>query len=152
MGKICCFTGHREINDNEAELAKMLKQELVLLIDEGFDTFRAGGALGFDMLAADVVLSLKKHYPEIKLEIFVPCLTQNKYYTAEQNRRYLDQINAADRRVCFSKEYFRGCMQVRNRGLVDGADICIAYLRKTSGGTAYTVNYAKNNQVKVIEL
>jgi len=153
MGKICCFTGHREIKESDrAALKAALRKNLVFLIEEGYDTFRAGGALGFDMLAAAEVLSLKKEYPHIKLHIFVPCVTQNKYYNKEQNRQYLEQINSADKIFCISQEYYSGCMHRRNRALVDGADICIAYLCKTVGGTAYTVGYAEKNGCRVIRL
>ena len=38
-----------------------------------------------------------------------------------------------------------GCMHVRNRHLVDFSSYCICYQTKETGGTAYTVNYAKEN-------
>ena len=40
----------------------------------------------------------------------------------------------------------------RNRHLVDGSSVCIAYLTQEKGGTAYTVNYAKQKEVQVINL
>ena len=152
MGKVCCFTGHREFFDEKSLLSATLNKLLRSLVKRGFDTFRVGGAVGFDMLAADEVLEMKKEFPDIKLHIFVPCLTQNKYYTKEQNKRYLEQINAADKIMCISEQYNSGCMQKRNRALVDGADFCVAYLRHHGGGTDYTVRYAEKNGVYVERL
>ena len=43
-------------------------------------------------------------------------------------------------------------MQKRNRHLVDNSSLCISYLTSDSGGTAYTVDYAKANGLKVINL
>lgn len=40
----------------------------------------------------------------------------------------------------------------RNRYLVDNSSICIAYLTKNKGGTAYTVDYAKKLGVTVINI
>lgn len=152
MAKVCCFTGHRKFFDDEGRLCAALDKLLRSLIERGYDTFRVGGALGFDMLVADEVLYMKKEYPQIKLHIYTPCLTQNKYYTKEQNERYLAQLNAADKIFCVSKEYYSGCMQKRNRALVDGADFCVAYLRHSGGGTDYTVRYAEQNGVYVERL
>ena len=43
-------------------------------------------------------------------------------------------------------------MQKRNRHLVDNSSLCISYLTSDSGGTAYTVNYAKAKGLKIINL
>ncbi len=153
MEKICCFTGHREIYEGDREtLYSALLDAVEGLIAEGFCEFRSGGAIGFDTLAADAVLSLKQKYPQIKLYIYVPCLGQDKYYTPEQKKKYLSQINSADKILCMAEHYYRGCMQARNRALVDGADCCIAYLRKDSGGSAYTEKYAQSKNCRVIRL
>ena len=142
MGKICCFTGHREIYDSIEEIKNSLLKTVCDLVKEGFDEFRTGGAVGFDMLAADAVLEAKKQFPKIRHVIYVPCITQNKYYTTEQNKKYLMHINSADRILAVSENYHVGCMHKRNRALADGSDVCVAYLRKRNGGTAYTVKYA----------
>ncbi len=153
MEKICCFTGHRNISDNDrAAVTAALRVLLPDLISEGVTLFRTGGALGFDTLAAEEILRIKRNFPEVKLHIFVPCLDQNKYYSDEQKAVYLKHINAADKIMCISKKYYNGCMLDRNREMVNGADLCIAYLRRQSGGTAYTVNYAEKNGVKVIRV
>jgi len=152
MGKECCFTGHREFYEEKGRLSAALTKLLRSLIEKGYDTFRVGGAMGFDMFAADEVLEMKKEFPHIQLHIYVPCLDQNKHYPQEQKKRYLEQINAADKIFCISQKYYSGCMQKRNRALVDGADFCIAYLRHSGGGTDYTVHYAEKNGVYVERL
>ena len=154
MAGVCCFTGHRKIEERDL---KKLKKDLIstlenLIENEGIEEFRTGGALGFDTLAADAVLFLKQTYPQIKLVIYVPCMDQNKYYSAEQNQKYLFHLNSADKILCISENYYKGCMLERNRALVNGADVCIAYKRKNEGGTAYTVSYAEQNAVKTIIL
>ena len=57
--KTCCFTGHRAIPARALPaLAEELEQTLRRLIGEGMRYFGAGGALGFDTLAAETVLRL----------------------------------------------------------------------------------------------
>ena len=75
----CCFTGHRVIPNSEIEqLTNRLSLEIINLIKRGYRYFGSGGALGFDMLAAEVVLSLKATYPHINLILVLPCRDQAK--------------------------------------------------------------------------
>ena len=68
----CCFTGHRKIPPEQYErIAQRLKAEITALIHRGVVYFEAGGALGFDTMAARAVLELKKDYPLIKLILVV---------------------------------------------------------------------------------
>ena len=51
--KTVCFTGHRELpTDDLPEISKRLEDTLATLIEQGYRYFGAGGALGFDTLAA----------------------------------------------------------------------------------------------------
>lgn len=59
--RTCCFTGHRKIPPEQyGEIARRLKEAVIELINEGYCYFGAGGALGFDTLAAQTVLNLKR--------------------------------------------------------------------------------------------
>ncbi len=44
------------------------------------------------------------------------------------------------------------CIVKRNRHLVDYSSACICYLNKSTGGTAYTVEYAKKRGLQIINL
>lgn len=138
--KTACFTGHRKIaSEQQRIVAERLKQTVEKLILNGYCYFGAGGALGFDTLAAECVLYLKKQYPQIKLILVLPCKTQTRGWDSEDIAIY-EQIKAqADKVVYTSEEYTRGCMFKRNRHLVDNSSVCIAYLTESKGGTAYTV-------------
>ena len=54
--------------------------------------------------------------------------------------------------VYTSQAYTAGCMHKRNRHLVDNSSVCVCYLTKDSGGTAYTVRYARKRGLEVINL
>ncbi len=151
--KTACFTGHRKIPpESISELSQRLKNTLLRLIEEGYMYFGAGGALGFDTLATQCVLSLKKQYPHIKLILVLPCITQTKGWSKNDIAIYEEIKSQADKVVYTSQEYTRGCMHKRNRHLVDNSSACISYLTENKGGTFYTVNYAKSKGVEVINI
>lgn len=154
MSKICCFTGHRKISViSPNEVSSRLEAKLIELIEkEGFSDFRAGGAIGFDSIAALTVLNLKNKYPNIKLHLLLPCKTQGKYFTPLELKIYNYTIKRADSVTFVQEHYSEGAMFARNRALVDGSDLCLAYLEKLEGGTYYTVNYARKKKVKTVNL
>jgi uncharacterized phage-like protein YoqJ len=149
----CCFTGHRKIpHEQLAQTQKRLKETIQALIEKGVIYYGAGGALGFDTLAATTVLKMKEDYPEIKLILVLPCVAQADWWDASDREVYEEIKQMADNVVYTSQEYTRGCMHKRNRHLVDNSSICICYLTDKTGGTAYTVGYAKSAGVRVINL
>lgn len=151
--KTCCFTGHRTLPENEIPaIRKKLNREISYLIEKGYRYFGTGGALGFDTVAAQEVLSLKKIYPQIKLILVLPCREQDKFWNEIDRKSYENLREQADKIVYTSQRYEPGCMQKRNRHLVDHSSICIAYLTASSGGTFYTVHYAKGWGLKIINL
>ena len=151
--KTVCFTGHRTIPMlKKWKIEKKLKETLEALIDNGYCYFGAGGALGFDTIAAQTVLALKKKHPEIKLILVLPCKNQTRGWEEKDVSVYESIIEQADKVVYTQEHYDRGCMFKRNRHLVDNSSVCVAYLTEEKGGTAYTVNYANQKGVKVINI
>ncbi len=135
--KICAFTGHRQLDEDFC--AEVLREEIERAYARGYTAFLCGMAVGFDLLAAEFVLSLKYVHPEIQLIAYIPCKEQDKYYSKEDKTRYKTALLCADSEVLVSEMYYRGCMQVRDRYMAERADMLIAYCRKKEGGTAYTV-------------
>ncbi len=151
--KCCCFTGHREIPTEErVALKKRLWGTLDTLIGQGVCYFAAGGARGFDTLAAQTVLELKKQHPHIRLILVLPCKDQTRGWKAEDVDAYQAVLQQADKIVWLAERYYTGCMHVRNRRLVDNAAVCVCYLKYGMGGTAYTVGYAREKKRRIINV
>lgn len=124
--KTVCFTGHRKIPpEKKDEITRRLKVMIIQLINRGYLYFGAVGALDFDMMAEQAVLSLKKEYPQIKLILVLPCKLQANSWSNEDKEVYQEIISKADKVVYTSQEYYRGCMQKRNRYLVDNSSVCV---------------------------
>ena len=149
--RTCCFTGHRDLPvQAQKEIAAKLEQIIISLIDRGIKFYGAGGARGFDTLAAQTVLKLKTNYSNIKLILVLPCLTQTQGWMTKDIAEY-ERIKAqADKVVYTSQEYTKGCMHKRNRHLVDHSSVCVCYLANKNSGTAYTVNYARKMGREII--
>jgi uncharacterized phage-like protein YoqJ len=149
----CCFTGHRKIPPEQSEkIAGRLKTVLIQLIESGIRYFGAGGALGFDTLAAQTVLELKGQYPQIRLILVLPCPEQTRGWKAEDVAVYEDIKARCDKVVYTSQSYTNGCMFRRNRHLVDESSVCVCWLTEPAGGTAYTVRYARENGLRIMNL
>lgn len=151
--RTCCFTGHRQIPlEKRAEIAGQLERVIVSLYQRGVRFYGAGGALGFDCLAAQTVLRLRESCPGMKLILVLPCLTQTRGWPAADVAEYERIKGLANKVVHTSQTYTAGCMHKRNRHLVDNSSVCVCYLTKDSGGTAYTVRYARERGLEVINL
>ncbi len=152
--KTCCFTGHRKLPTgwDRRKLAQGLEKAIIEKIEKGVRFFGAGGARGFDVLAAQTVLKLKRKYSDIKLILVLPCLTRTRGWRAADVEEYEHIKAQADKVVYVSQEYTKDCMFKRNRHLVDSSSVCICYKTKDSGGTAYTVHYAEEQGLEMINV
>lgn len=151
--KICCFTGHRNLDGADTQLETRLENTLLALIDEGYTTFVAGGAIGFDTLSARLVLRLREANPSIKLHLVFPCENQDKYWTPNQKKEYALLRESADSYEYLFEKYNRYCMFKRNEKMVDMSSTVVAYYNgKEKGGTAMTVRYATKKGIRVINV
>lgn len=151
-----CFTGHRdltnsEIYQNSERLSSLLRK---LIVHHGLKHCFAGGAIGFDTVAAKTVLSLKPSYPELSLHLILPCQGQENSWNEAQKRDYQVIKEKADSVRVLAPFFYNGCMQARNRELLLNADLCIAYLRKgtKTGGSLNTVLQAAKLGITVINI
>ena len=148
----CCFTGHRSVMAMADDIKARLRVEIENLINKGVTAFLTGGALGFDTVAALSVLELKGMYPFIKLVLILPCKNQAEKWSKDEIRVYNDIIRQADFIHYVSDVYYDGCMLARNDYMVEHSNYCICFLRRLSGGTYYTVSYAKRMGRELIML
>lgn len=130
-------------------ISNRLEETIIKYIDEGYRYFGSGGALGFDTLVAEAILKLKERYLYIKLILVLPCISQTSDWMEADIKKYNNIKLQADKVVYISKEYTNNCMFRRNQHLVNYSSLCICYLDKIYGGTAYIVNYAKENNLEI---
>jgi uncharacterized phage-like protein YoqJ len=157
--KACSFTGYRTHKLNAClrnsgltadVLEEVMRLQMLEMLDRGFKSFLSGMAIGADMMFARAALRLREQYPQlVRLVAAIPCLDHDKNWH-ENDRLHLQELVAqADEVVIVSKyPYFDGCMQKRNRYLVNNCDELLAVYDGQRGGTMQTINYAKGRGVK----
>lgn len=149
----CCFTGHRNIALKDKEkLILDLDNAIEEVIKNGVKHFICGGALGFDTLAAQAVIKKKQQYPDVFLEIAVPCRDQDAKWNNKQKEEYQKILKSADKVTVLFEKYVTGCMHFRDAFMVDNSDILISYYRGKAGGTQYTFLYAEARGLKIFNL
>lgn len=145
------FTGHRFIPYSQyPSVRELAKQAVAQLYNRGYKYFYCGMAMGFDMLAAEAVLSLKAQYKDIRLIAAVPYRNQSEKFTPVDKRRYQSILNKADEVVILMEDYKKGCLLDRNDYMLAHVNRLIAYYDgKEKGGTFYTVRRAEERGMSV---
>ncbi len=87
--KTCCFTGHRDLPAEETEkIMEAVRSYLLQLISRGVTEFRVGGAVGFDMIMAELLVKLRDEEKQpIRIISFLPYPDWRKRWSAEDYRR-----------------------------------------------------------------
>lgn len=151
--KTCCFTGHRRLPKDKIEkIVIRLNQEVDNLISQGVTDFISGGALGFDQIAASLIIAKKEMGYNIRLIFALPCKNQDEQWSFEQKKLYHGLLGEADEVIYVSEEYTDCCMKKRNRYMVDRSAYCICVQIYPTGGTAQTVRYAEMGRLKITNI
>ena len=99
------------------------------------------------------MIKLRHLHPCIRLELILPHPAQARTWEEGDQRRYEEILQKADRVKYISSYYYEGVLQERNRALIRGADLCVAYLRTShGGGAAYTAQFALREGVELMNL
>ena len=157
----CCFTGHRpgklpwrynEFDPRCLKLKRRIADAVELAYEQGFRHFLCGMAMGCDLYFCEAVLALRERHPDVTVEAAIPCPTQADAWPPAQRERYDRLVAACDFETMVSGQYTATCMLRRDRYLVDHASLRIAAFDGTSGGTRYTVEYALNQGLAIVDL
>ena len=150
----CCLTGHRMIPPGEEQKIMVRARNILLRLirEKNVRYFGVGGAVGFDMLAAEYLLKLKAHQ-EHQIRIIsvlpYPAWRETTDWNDELRAREEKILTACDKVVYVRQEYEKNVFLLRDRKLVDGSAYCVSYCNRPGTGTAYTVKYALSRGVRV---
>lgn len=149
----CCFTGHRNLPADAIErITLRLNKEVENLIKEGVTHFLSGGARGFDLIAAALIISKKEMGYDLKLDFILPCRDQDTFWAECEKKLYHGLLSEADEVIFLSDTYRTGCMKRRNQFMVDQSDYCIYALLHDNSGTWQTVQYARKKGLHMISV
>ena len=102
------FSGHRRIPiEWQDSLRNAIKAKVGTLYAMGITDYYCGMAIGFDMLAAEVVLSLKATLPKLRLIAVVPYRGQPDAWSRSEQERHATILARADEVIVLSERYTR---------------------------------------------
>lgn len=145
------FFGHRYI-DNPFQIMERLESIIANLITKKPSVeFLVGRNGDFDQFVSSAVLRAKKKYRDDNnyLILVLPYPTSEMQNNIDSFESYYDEIEIYD---LSAKAHFKSAIQIRNRYMVDRADLIICCLEHKSGGAYQTVQYAKRQGKTVINL
>ena len=145
------FFGHRYM-DNPFKVEELLEEQIKKLINEKeYVDFLVGRNGEFDQCASSTVLRVRKNVRDDNsaLVLMLP------YPTAEylNNEEYFhDYYTDVEISYDASKAHPKSAIQIRNREMVDRADLIICYVKENEGGAYSTIKYAKRQGKSIINL
>ena len=134
----CCFTGHRpnklSWGSNEGD------PRCIALKERLRESLKA-------------VLDLRDRRQGVTVEAAVPCEEQAARWRERDRARYASLLERCDYETLVQHQYTPGCMQRRDRYMVDRSQrIIAAYDGRTAGGTLYTLTYAMRQGLETVIL
>ncbi|WP_368504400.1 DUF1273 domain-containing protein [Alkalihalophilus sp. As8PL] len=107
-----------------AYIKKAIEQKLRTFIDEGLQWVIISGQLGVELWAAEIVLSLKEEFPQLKLSVLTPFLKQEERWKEETQQHYNSIINQADFVDSITKRPYDSPAQLRlkNEFIIEKSD------------------------------
>lgn len=148
------FTGHRFYDFSQREfIQERLTSAISEAYDHGIRIFISGFALGIDLMAAQLVQSLKCNLPGISLTAAIPFEGQAERYNIYDKRVYRRLLKLADKVIVLSDCYYPRCFLDRDEFMVENASYLIAYYDgREKGGTYYTVKKARARGIPIINV
>jgi hypothetical protein len=145
------FFGHRYIDDFFRTESKLQDWITVLLCGNGYVEFLVGRNGDFDQMVSSTVLRCKRDLRDDNsaLVLVLPYSTSEFKANEDSFYNYYDEIEICEDAA---ESHFKNAIQVRNRSMVDRADMIICYVKKNEGGAYQTIQYAKRIGKTIINL
>ena len=138
------FFGHRYI-DNPFRIADRLEEEIRRLLSEHEYVGRDGE---FDQFASSAVLRVRKQYRDDNSSLVL--VLPYEYLNNEES--YHDYYSDVEISYAASKAHPKAAIQIRNREIVERADLILCCIEREKGGAWQTVRYAMKQGKDVINL
>jgi len=161
-GKSCAITGHRPekfsfqegTNPLFVRMMEWIQKRLIQLIEQGVTTFYIGMSRGIDTWTGELLLELKKIYPEVVLVGVAPFPEQYAGWKEEDKKRYQLLSKNCTIFITLFPNQDKINYRKRNQFLVGMSSYLLAVYdtRQIYSGASMTVNLAKKANLKIITL
>lgn len=145
------FFGHRYI-DNPLKVEELLEEQIRKLINEKeYVDFIVGRNGEFDQCVSSTVLRVRKNVRDDNsaLVLVLPYATAEYLNNENYFHEYYTDIEISH---AASVAHPKSAIQIRNREMIDRADLVICYIERENGGAWQTVQFAIKQGKNVINL
>ena len=139
--------GHREIKDLrhlEARLAPVVKE---IMRTHPYVSFLLGRNGEFDEFAASVIKSVQREVGKEKGDITL--VLPYRVAGLEFYEEYYDNIVIPE---CVERAHYKSAITVKNRWMVEEADLVIVYVAREGGGASRAMKYAQKLGKRIVNL
>lgn len=151
---VCCFIGHRTINETEELRGKLIATVERLIVANGVDTFLFGSKSRFNALCYELVTELKEKYSHIKrvyvrAEFPVIDCGYEQYLLERYEQSYYPRKAMGAGRAAYVQ---------RNREMIEKSKFCVVYYEEgrtpatRKSGTKIALDYAVKQKREIIRI
>ena len=147
--KTCCFTGHKNLTQEQAiEALHLLIKRVNELTIEGYTHFISSFANDTDVLLAQIIGSFRYKNKNLVLEAVIPI--ENKLNSLDKIKCTLMLYNKV---TVIQEQCGPECFQKRNKYMIDNSDVVVALWDEKTSKEAYNaVNYARSQGKEIIRM
>ena len=145
--KTCCFTGHKNLTQEQAiEALHLLIKRVNELTIEGYTHFISSFANDTDVLLAQIIGSFRYKNKNLVLEAVIPI--ENKLNSLDKIKYALMLYNKV---TVIQEQCGPECFQKRNKYMIDNSGVVVALWDEKTSKEAYNaVNYARSQGKEII--
>ena len=120
-----------------------MEQAVYLIEAMGVTHFISGVDLGVGQFVAEIVIDLKRDYPEVTLECVIPCEDQAANWTIVQRDRYFSIVERCDKETLLQRHYSKDCIRKKKEYMVKQSNYVLVVWNGKPGSTGKLLSIAR---------
>ena len=147
----CCVSGSVVLPYHDQEIRRRIRELAAKLVAAGVVYFLVGGDIGFDMIAAGTLLTMRRNDGlPIQVISVLPFPGYSDHWMEEYRLRQKHIMLHSDRVLYVSREKRPFIRAERDRKMADRAEYCLTYCTGPGGEEAELIRYALDRGLLVL--